>query len=120
MKTQQARLEAALGLDKLLRPRGDEGTHEEPLAMGQGKDKGNHLQEMEETEETGRGAAEVLGNQEANRGPGQLEDTRMGDEAQREGHCQPRQPIRQNREKRDVRPVRVGLPAGTPRTAEPA
>ncbi len=61
----------------------------------------------------------MLGNQEAARGPKRAEDARMGNEARREGLGPPRQPIRQNREKRDVRPIRVGLPAGTRRTDEP-
>ena len=76
-------------------------------------------QEVEEAEEEGIGAAQVLGNQEKSRGPEGLEDTRMEDEARREGHRQPRQPLCQDREKRDIRPLRVGLPAGTRQADEP-
>ena len=61
----------------------------------------------------------MLGNQEANRGPEQVEDTRLEDEARREGHCQPRQPLCQNREELDFRPVRIGLPVGEERTSQP-
>ena len=43
----------------------------------------------------------------------------MEDEARREGHRQPRQPLCQDREKRDIRPLRVGLPAGTRQADEP-
>ena len=52
------------------------------------------------------------------RGVSKGHSNRKGDEAQRERHSQPRQPLCQNREERNLRPVRIGLPAGEERTSQ--
>ena len=65
---------------------------------------GNHLQEMEETEEAGRGTAKVLGNPKKDGKPAGMEVNGKKNEKQCEEHGQPRQPLCQNREKRDFRP----------------
>ena len=106
-------------LDKLLPACGHEGPHGKTLAVGQRKDKGNHLQEMEETEEAGRGTAEVLGNPKEDGEHAGMEDIRRENEKQCKRYCQPRQPLCQNCKERDFRPFRIGLPAGEERTSQP-
>lgn len=61
-------------LDKLLPACGHEGLYGKTLAVGQGKDKGNRLQEMEETEEAGRGTTKVLGNPKKDGEPAGMEN----------------------------------------------
>ena len=68
----QTRLGAARGLDKLLPARGHEETAARPLAMGQGKDKSNHLQEVKEAEEEEGGASAVPRPEEKEGGLGRM------------------------------------------------
>ena len=69
----QTRLEAARGLDKLLPARGHEETAARPLAMGQEKDKGNYLQEVEEAEEEEGGTSAVPRPEEREGGLGRMD-----------------------------------------------
>ena len=99
----QARQPTARGLDKLLPARGHEGADAGTLAMDQGQDKGNHLQEVEEAEEEEGGASEVPRPEGKERGFERM--VRMENPAKSEGRGGPwrlRRPLREGGEERET------------------